>query len=233
MPNARVLVISDQHFPYHHPDTMNFLKAIKVEFDPDRVVNIGDELDFHSISFHDHEPELLAPSDELKLAIAKIGPLFELFPKMDLIESNHGSLVYRKGRHHGLPRHVFKTYREVLGAPENWKWHFDLTLTLSNGQDCYFHHGLSSQVGRLSRNKSMNCVQGHYHSKFEITYWANSRGLYWGMTVGSLIDDKSLAFAYNKTTMERPIVGVGMIIEGHPRLLPMILSPCGRWVKKL
>jgi len=27
--NKAVLIISDMHVPYHHPDTFNFLKAIK------------------------------------------------------------------------------------------------------------------------------------------------------------------------------------------------------------
>jgi hypothetical protein len=231
--NQRVLVISDLHVPFHHADTLNFLKAIKDQFKPDRVICIGDEVDFHSISFHTHDSDLFSPSDELKLAISKLKYLYDLFPEMDILESNHGSLVFRKGKFNGLPRHVFKSYQEVLESPKTWKWHLDLTIELSNNQACYFHHGLNSQVARLSRNKSMNAVQGHYHSKFEISYWGNSRGLYWGMNIGCLIDDKSLAFAYNKTTMERPIIGTGIILDGYPRLLPMVLDSNGRWIKRL
>jgi hypothetical protein len=231
--NARILIISDQHFPYSHPDTIRFLEKIKSQIKPDRVVNIGDELDYHSISFHTHDPELLAPSDELKTAIKRISPLYELFPKMDLIESNHGSLVYRKGKFHGIPRHVFKSYREIIGAPEGWHWHFDLVLQMPNGQHVYFHHGLSGKPGELSKRKSMCAVQGHYHSKFQITYWGNSLGLFWDMHIGCLIDDDSLAYSYNKTTMERPVIGCGVIIEGHPRLMPMILDKKGRWIREL
>jgi predicted phosphodiesterase len=231
--NQRVLVISDMHIPYGHPDTLLFLTAIKESFKPDRIICIGDELDYHAISFHAHDPDILSPSDELKLATQKIGYLYNLFPIVDALESNHGSLVYRKGKFAGLPRTVFKSYHDVLQAPKEWRWHLDLTIELSNGQQCYFHHGMSSQVAKLTRNKSMNAVQGHYHSKFEITYWGNSKGLYWGMNVGCLIDDKSLAFAYNKNTLERPIIGTGMIIDGHPRLIPMVLGTNGRWIKRL
>ena len=49
-----VLVISDLHIPYHHKDSFKFLKAIKKEFKPDTVINIGDLLDFHAISMHEH-----------------------------------------------------------------------------------------------------------------------------------------------------------------------------------
>ena len=60
-----ILCISDQHAPYHHPDTLDFLAALKKEYKPDCIVNMGDELDWHSISFHDHHPDLRSPKDEL------------------------------------------------------------------------------------------------------------------------------------------------------------------------
>ena len=63
-----ILCISDLHAPYHHPDTLDFLDAIRKEYKPDCIVNIGDELDWHSISFHDHHPGLYSPSHELDKA---------------------------------------------------------------------------------------------------------------------------------------------------------------------
>ena len=75
----------------------------------------------------------------------------------------------------------------------------------------------------------MSVVQGHYHSIFKIDYWANPNDLFFGMQVGCSIDDKSRAFAYNKNTAKRPIVGHGLIWNGLPHLLPMILNKKGRW----
>ena len=60
-----ILCISDQHSPYHHPDTIDFLVALNKKYKPDCIVNMGDELDWHSISFHDKHPGLYSPSDEL------------------------------------------------------------------------------------------------------------------------------------------------------------------------
>lgn len=228
-----VLIISDQHFPYNHPDIIAFLSAIKKKYRPDKVINIGDEVDWHSISFHNHDPDLLSPSDELKTAINRLKPLYKMFPKMDLLESNHGSLVYRKGKVNGLPRHVFRSYRDILGAPKDWRWHFDLTIKLSDGTLCYFHHGKSSNGLKLSQAMGMNVCQGHFHSSFNIQYWANPLGLYWSMQVGCLIDDDSMAFSYNKTTLGRPLIGVGIIIKGQPKLIPMILNKKGRWIKEI
>lgn len=231
--NNRVLVIGDLHCPYWHPDTIAFLKAIKQKYNPDRVIQIGDELDYHAISFHEHNPDLLSPGDELKTAIQKLKPLYEMFPSMDLIESNHGSLVYRKGLFHGLPRHVFKSYKEVIEAPKNWHWHFDLTIKLSNGNYCYFHHAKSSDVLATSQSMGMSAVQGHLHEKMSIQYWANPLGLFFAAQTGCLINDKSLAMNYNKTNLKRPLIGSLIIIDGLPKLLPLIKNKGGRWTKHI
>jgi hypothetical protein len=228
--NASVLFISDMHHPYAHPDWLRFLKYLKKKYNPDRVICLGDELDFHAISFHDSNPNLLSPSDELELAVKTLQPLYELFPKMDIIESNHGSLVYRKGDHHGIPRTVFKSYREILGAPIGWKWHFDLTIRLSNGTNCYIHHGKSANGLKLSQSMGMCTVQGHYHESFGIEYWANPLGLFWHMQCACLVDNHSLAFNYNKTNLKRPIIGTGLAINGLPVLEPMVLDSTGRWI---
>ena len=219
------------HLPYNHPDALAFLKEVKRKYKPDKIVCIGDEIDGHSISFHTSDPDLLSPADELKLSVKLLKQFTKLFPEVDVLESNHGSLVYRKGKEIGLPRHVFKCYRDILEAPKGWKWHDKLVLKSSDGRMNYFCHNRSKNVLSNSKNVSMNFIQGHHHSTFDIQYWANELDLYWGMTVGCLIDKSSLAFAYGKTTKDKPIVGVGMIIDGLPFLIPMRLGRNGRMIK--
>ena len=233
MRNKAVLIISDTHFPYAHPDVIRFLKAIKKKYKPDRVIHIGDEIDGHAWSFHPSDPDLASPGDELALAIQRLQPVYKMFPKVDVIESNHGSLVYRKAKVHGIPRYVFKSYRQVLDAPRGWSWHFDLTITLSDGSLCYFTHGKTGAHGKLSQSMGCNTVQGHFHEKMEILYWANPNGLFWDMRVGCLINDKDLAFNYNNTNLKRPLIGTGIILDGQPKLLPMLLDENGRWTGKL
>ena len=227
-----ILILSDQHFPYAHPDIIPFLKAVKKKFKPDTIVNIGDEIDGHAISFHESEPDLMSAGDELTAAIKAMKPLFKLFPKCYVVESNHGSLVYRKGRYAGLSKRMLRTNNEILCAPAGWTWHFDVVLPTALG-NVYFHHGKSGKSGGLAQSMGMNAVQGHYHSKFQIEYLANPEKLYWDMHVGCLADDKSLAMGYNKTTLPRPIVGVGVIINGRPQLIPMVLKKGGKWIGRL
>jgi len=228
-----ILVIPDQHFPYNHIDIFNFLKAVKKAFKPDKVVNLGDEVDAHSISMHDHNPDLPNPRDELEMAIVRLKHLYKIFPNVDILESNHGSLVYRRAAKHGLPKQVIKSYREMLDAPKGWRWHSDLVLHGSDGEPILFCHGLSANVLKNSQNKAMRYVQGHFHSKFEIQYWANSEKLYWSVTSGCLVDNKSLAFEYGRLILNKPILGVTIIKNGYPMLIPMVLKKSGRWVGKL
>ena len=228
-----ILIISDTHFPYQHPDTIKFLSALKDEYAPDKVVHIGDELDYHALSFHPSDPDLYSSGHELINAIDQIEPLYSLFPKVDIVESNHGSMVYRKAKFNGIPRSVFKDYRETIMAPKGWEWHFDLTLPMSDGNEVYFCHGKTAGSGKLSQSLGMSTVQGHYHEKFEVIYWANPNGLFFDLRVGCLVNDKSLALAYNNTNLKRPIIGCAVIINGQPKLCPMVLNKSGRWIGKL
>ena len=227
--NSRILFISDLHIPFHHEDSFDFLRHLKQKYNPTRVICLGDELDKHSLSYHEHDPNGYSAGHELEVSIPYIKELEEIFPKMDIIESNHGSLVWRKAKTNGIPKHYIKSYNDVLGVGEGWSWSFDLTLTLPNGQQCYVHHGKSSDILKMSQTMSMNAVSGHFHERFKVDYWANPTGLYWGMSCGCLIEDDSYAFAYNNVNLKRPIVGTGLVIDSIPVLEPMILLPSGRW----
>lgn len=227
--NQRILIISDLHVPYQHPDAFRFLAALKKKYNPTRVISVGDELDKHALSFHDSDPDLFSAGDELQKSIDEMKTLYRLFPKMDLVDSNHGSMVYRKGKHHGIPRKYLRDYGEVLEAPAGWQWHIDMLIPIPGGNQLYIHHGLSKNVAKVVAQRGVCVIQGHFHESFEIAYLGNPNHLLWGMTVGCLIDNNSMAFAYNRTNLGRPIIGTGIVIDGQPRLLPMVLNKQGRW----
>ena len=228
--NSRVLLISDMHIPFHHPDTLPFLQHLKDKYKPTRVICLGDELDKSALSYHEHDPDLPSAGDELRKSIPVIQELHKMFPVMDILESNHGSLVWRKAKTYGIPRQYLKSYNDVLEVGADWKWSFDLTITLPNGNKCYLHHGKTSNVVQLGQQIGSCAVEGHYHNSFKIDYWGNSNGLYWGLQAGCLIDDDALAFSYNNVNLQRPIVGTGVIIDSMPILEPMIMDKNRRWI---
>lgn len=232
MNNKRILVISDLHLPYQHPSAFDFLRLIKKEMKPDFVVNIGDLLDQHALSFHETNPDLYSAGHELDRAKEQVKELESIFPRMIEIDSNHSSMIYRRALKHGLPRAYLKDYGDFLQT-KKWKWVDDLVITLPNKQRCLFTHGRSADVLKVSQTNGMNCVQGHYHTKFGISYWANSDNLFFGMQVGCLIHQKSMAFAYAKNFKTRFILGCGMIINSQPKLFPCVINSKGKWIGDL
>mgnify|MGYP001161371015 FL=1 len=232
MPNKKILVISDLHIPYHHKDSFNFLKEIKKQFKPDTIINIGDSLDFHAISMHDSNPDLFSAGHELQQARKYVKELESIFPKVTEVDSNHSSLVYRRALKHGMSKEFLRDYGEFLGT-KKWKWTDDLTITMSNKQRCFFTHGRSADILKVSQTMGMSAVQGHYHTKFVVSWWANPDNLFFGMNVGCLINQKSMAFAYAKNFKTRFILGCGIILNGIPRLLPMVLNNKGDWIGKI
>lgn len=221
--NSRILFISDMHIPYHHKNLLPFLRMLKDRYNPTRVISLGDELDKHALSFHDSDPDLMSAGDELKAALPVLAELYEMFPVMDIIDSNHGSMVFRKAKHHGIPRHYLKSYNDVLQVGEGWKWHNDMTIVLPNGEKVYIHHGKSADAIKTSQAMSMSHVCGHFHESFGVKYWANPNGLYFAMNSGCLIADESLAYSYNNVNLKRPIIGTSLIIDSIPMLEAMPL----------
>jgi len=231
-PDSSVLVISDMHMPYHHQDSLNFLAAVKEVYDIDLVVNIGDEVDMHAMSFHDSDPNLPSAGDELKLARRSIKKLAKLFPEMILVDSNHGSLAFRRAKAMGMPEEYLRGYNEVLKAPDSWQWVDELILR-DGKQEVMFRHQFKKNPLICAQQMGMAVVQGHFHEDFNIQYVSTPNRLLWAMTVGCLIDKKALAFKYNKTNYKRPILGCGVIIGGFPMLVPMIVNKNGRWIGKI
>ena len=167
----KVLVIPDTHCPYQHPDAWRFLDACHNQYGPfDHVIHLGDELDYHAISFHNHDPDLLSPSSELEAGIQEMRPLYDLFPKVTVLESNHGSLVLRKLKHHGLPARIIKPIVDILEAPKGWVWKFEHIIDLPDGSSAYFHHGKSATAFKTSQTMGMHSAEGHFHGKFCINH---------------------------------------------------------------
>ena len=228
-----VLIISDTHIPYHVPELIAYLKLLKKKINPDLIVCGGDELDKHALSFHDSDPDLPSAGDELRQSKKYIWELKKIFPEMLILHSNHSSLIYRKALKHGMPRAYLRHYNEFLEVDNKWKWVDDLNLKLSDGSECYFTHGMSADGLKLAMQYGKNVCQFHFHSKFNIQYFSNPDNLVWSLQCGCLTKQSSLAFGYSKNFRLRFVIGTGAIIDGQPRLFPMVLDKKGNWIGKI
>ena len=228
--NKIILFFTDLHIPYQHKDCFKFLDCIKNSYKPDGIICGGDELDQHKISFHDKDPDIaFSPSSELDESIRFYRILSDIFPRLDILESNHGSLVYRRQKHHGLPRRVFKEWNEILEAPAGHRWHDKLFLKMSNGQELLVMHQRAKAYLKVSQGHGICYAQGHFHGSFGVQYWRVGRELKWGLAGGCLVDTRSKAMDYGRLNFEQPALGATIIINGIPILIPLIEDKKGNW----
>ena len=233
MTYKRILVISDLHFPFAHPDWFEFLSKLKKLYKPNHIIQIGDEADMHSINVsHIIDPDLPSPKDELELAKKDMRKLYKLFPKMVLLESNHGSMVYRRAISRGMSRSFIKSYNDIWGIGKGWVWKDKYQINTDKGR-VLFAHQFCKDILKAVASYSQSCVQGHFHTTSEIKFAGNEFHLNFGMTVGCLVDVKSLSMNYMKLNLKKPVLSCGLITNGMPHLTPMYLKKSGSWDRNI
>ena len=155
--NKSVLLIGDSHLPYEHIDYLNFCQYVSDYFGCKLHIHMGDFEDHHAISFHDSDSELMSAGDELECVIEKTVYWYKAFPKMKIIDSNHGSLVFRRLKKAGIPISHIKPLKEIYNTPK-WSWYGDLLLKTKQG-DVYLTHGKSSVHNKLAREIGCSAAQ--------------------------------------------------------------------------
>ena len=230
---ARVLVIPDLQIPFQHPDAFDFLDAVMAKHNPDDFLNLGDEVDFHSFARWKPDPDGYSPGHELDLALEILHEeYYPRFPDHKVCTSNHTVRPLIKAFDAGLPRKFLKTYKEFLEAPDGWEWRDHWII-----DEVRYEHGegVSGMYAhtRAAQQNMRSTVIGHIHSFAGIQYVACHDRLIFGFNAGCLIDNKAYAFNYGKKIRNKPILGCGMVIDGIPHFIPMLLNKRGRWIGKL
>jgi len=215
--NEIVLAFADTHFPYQHRDTFKFLKRVKEEYEPDRVIHAGDLLDQYAFSAYPKAPNHESPSSEISRAVDCCEELAELFPRMDIIASNHDDRLYKSGTMAGIPKEMIVPYNQLIRAPSTWRWSTDLSITVNSTREkLYFRHTASGSTYNVAKTMGMTTVLAHAHSKFGIQGIHSPTKLIYAVDTGCLISDKGPPYAYNKGSVIRPIRGAVVIVSGMP-----------------
>ncbi len=203
------LVIADTHLPFEKDGYLDFCKRIHKKLNCTRVVHIGDLVDNHAISYHEHDPDGWSPGDEMKEVDKKLKLWFKAFPEVYLCKGNHDSLVDRKGKTVGLPRRCFAQFRDMWKLPKGWKDGFSFVFD----NVCYMHGSSSGKFGHIQHaiDNRMSTVIGHIHSTAGIEYLANERDVIFAMCVGCGLDRHKYAFEYGKMFRKKPIVACGVV----------------------
>lgn len=221
---SKVLVISDLHIPYHDDRALDFLAKVYKMYDCDTVVCVGDEVDFHGISFHKSNPDLNSAGHELREAVHHLKKLYKMFPKVKVCTSNHTALPFRRAFDIGLPKQLIRSYQEILEAPLGWEWEDEWII---DGVSYIHGENLGSSLSALKNavtKRRIPTVMGHLHSEAGVYYSSTKHDLCFAMNVGCLIDIDSLAFEYGKKFALRPVLGCGVVLDGVPFFIPMNLE---------
>lgn len=222
--NNCILAFGDIHAPYQHPDTLDFLRDVSAAWNPDRIIDLGDDLDMYTVSDYPkdiHHPDTW--SSEFKKGRKFIESLGQLFPTLEVCESNHSSRAYKKSRVAGVPREFMVPFLQVIGAPEGWKLKDYVRLTVDSTRTHWlFQHTMVAGAFEAAKSLGVSVCLGHAHTKFGAQAFSNGFNILYGVDAGCLISDKGSPFAYNKNQISRPLRGCVVIADGVPRLIPMV-----------
>jgi hypothetical protein len=227
---SRVLYIGDIHCPVAHPGYLSFNRHLRDKWKIDKVVFIGDVVDWHAISFHSKHPEAPGPKDEYNLALYWVKRWHRVFKDAEVRIGNHDERINRVAEENGIPKAFLKPYDEIWETP-GWKWTdsgiIDGVFSFHGNGSSGMHPAFTSVGKRL-----MSVVQGHVHSAAGIKWRASPERRVFGMDTGCGIDDREYAFAYGKSNAVRSILGSGVVIDGIPYHEVMPIGPGERYHRR-
>lgn len=214
---SRVLVIGDTHCPGMRHGYVDFLRDTYKAWKCDRVVHIGDLVDFHAISFHLSENG--TPSGEAEVAMAReqIGLLSKAFPEADWLLGNHDVLPSRRvAEIAGWPSGFLRSYTDFWDL--KWREHPRYSRLEIDG--VLYSHGEVGGGGKhpavlQAARQFQSCVIGHFHSAFGVNWVANQNNRIFGASVGCGVDWELLQFSYGRKMASKPVVGCGVVIDGE------------------
>ena len=219
---SRVLVIGDTHCPFDLDTYLDFLVDTYKLYRCNRVVHIGDCVDFHAVSYHETDADAYGAKDELNYAKKRLKRYYDVFPRMDVVWGNHSRLIMRKATSSGIPSKWIKEYNQVFEIP-NWTYHHELEI-----DGVLYAHGEGGTARTKCKSDLQSVVQGHLHTQLYVEYVVGRKNRVFGMQVGCGINHEEYAFGYAKSG-KKPAIGAGVVIGGKEAIaVPMKLEEYGK-----
>ena len=217
-------IIADTHIPFELPNYLDFCLQIFKRCKCDTFVHIGDLVDNHAISYHEHDPNGKSPEEEMKEADEHLKRWFKAFPSLFLCRGNHDRLVDRKCKTSGLPDRVFKPFRDIWKLPKGWRDEFNFEI-----DEVRYTHGTglmgsNAHITAASQNRQSTVI-GHTHSTGAINYLVSEKDRIFGMNVGCGLDRRTYAFEYGRDFTKKPVIGCGVVTDNgkYCQFFPMEL----------
>ena len=157
-----VLIVADPHLPFCHPRYLDFCVWVKKKWRCSEVVFIGDIIDLHALSFHEHDPNGMSPEQECVEAEKCLQIWHKAFPKARVCIGNHDARAIRMARRAGIPMRFIKDFNVVWNTP-GWKWEWEHEV---DGVRYVHGTGNSGKTAALNLaiNRRQSIVMGHTHT---------------------------------------------------------------------
>ena len=219
----RVGIVADLHEPFSHPNYFQFCKDTFRKYRVDKVVIIGDEVDQHALSFFEHNADGMSAGDELDAARQCLQKWYKKWPDADVCLGNHSLRHMRVAAKHGIPVKYMRDFSDVFGVPG---WNYDYN---HKHDGVLYTHGTGvsgkNAALNLAIQKRQSVVIGHIHAYAGVAWHCNDDSRIFGMNVGAGIDIGAYAFVYGRDFPVRPVLGCGVVIDGHDAFfVPMKIS---------
>ena len=221
------IIVGDLHIPAMKEGYLEFVRDVKKKYQCGTNIMIGDNLDFAAISYHEKNPGIDNAVDEYNKAKKMLAKWYKLMPNATVLIGNHCSLNQRKATTIGLPDLFLRDHADLFDTPKwNWLPRYANHYTNHLGSEIVFTHGDKGKGGmqcslKNAKENFINWVQGHTHSLAEINWFANERGIIFGMSVGCGVDHGVLAMEYGRKFNAKPVISCGVIVDGIPMVIPM------------
>jgi predicted phosphodiesterase len=202
--NETILVIPDLHFPYEVRRAVQSCVRFGEQLKPDRVVLIGDVVDFYAVSRFDKNP---LRKERLKDELHSAKEFFDYMqstipgkPKYDMLEGNHEDRL-RKYLWRNAPEIADlggTSVPELLGlASRGITWHPGTSplhlgpLTLMHGNRIRKLGGATAKA--ISDEREQTIICGHSHRQGWVPH-TSAAGLRGGYEMGCLCDYRKLDY---------------------------------------
>lgn len=193
------------------------------------IINMGDEVDQHTLGKWTSNPNGMSPKAEFEEAKLRLKNWYKEFPVTKVCISNHTYRSSKRAFEAGIPDAFMKTVGEAYEAPSTWEWRDKWFIN-----DVCFEHGeqVSGQLAaiRAAMQNRVSTVIGHQHSNGGVIYNGSPHNVIWGMNTGCLIDVRQYAFDYGRTLRNKPTLGLGVICNNIPYFVPMFTDHQGKWI---
>jgi len=203
-----VFIIGDLHAPFILDGYLEFCREIQEKYNCGTVISIGDIIDGHSWSYHEHDVDGLSVKQEVDNAVKQLEDWYYTFPNVVSLLGNHDLLISRKAKTAGLSQMFIRDFGDIIGAPKTWKF----THEYVKDNVKYIHGSIGNAITR-AKNERVSICQGHLHSESFVQWSVSEKDAIFGLQVGCGLDREKYAFEYAKPFPRKPIISAGVILE--------------------